>query len=78
MEEVSIIQWIVQQAGMAGIAAFALVMLNRVWESRVEAEKKRADEINQMRSELLGALERNTKVITQLVERFERLDKTPS
>jgi len=70
--EGTIIEWIIQQAGMAGIAALSLVMLNKVWCDRVEEEKRRAEEINQMRKQLLEALDRNTKVITQLVERLDK------
>lgn len=70
--ETAIIQWIVQQAGLAGIAALALYMLNKVWEQRVE-------EINALRQQVLDALNRNTEAMTRLVERLdslaERMDK---
>ena len=67
----SIIQWIVQQVGMGGIAVFALWMLNRVWKERVEAEKSHADEINTLRADTLTALKQNVEAITRLTEKLE-------
>lgn len=67
----TIIQWLVQQTGMAGIAVLSLIMLNQVWKSRVEAEKKHAEEINTIRGETLETLRKNVEVITRLTEKLE-------
>jgi hypothetical protein len=69
--ETQVIQWLMQQTGMAGIAALSLFMLNKVWEQRIAEEKKRTGEINQMREQLLEALKNNTEVMTRLMERLD-------
>lgn len=73
MEETgTLLQWIVGQAGVGGLAAFALFLLNAVWKQRVEDEKQNASQINEMRKQTLDALQRNTEVVTRLVERLDK------
>jgi len=72
MEGTTLIQWIVGQAGLGGLAAFSLFILNAVWKQRVEDEKETAQQINEMRKQTLDALRRNTEVVTRLIERLEK------
>ena len=48
-----IIQWIVGQVGTAGIAALALVMLNRSWETQLANQKTAQEELIEQRKTLM-------------------------
>lgn len=47
------IQWIVGQVGTAGIAALALVMLNRSWETQLANQKTTQEELTEQRKTLM-------------------------
>jgi hypothetical protein len=68
----SIVNLVAQTGGLLGLAVFAIWMLNRVWESRLDEAKRNAREILEMRNETRDALNRNTEVMTRLCERLER------
>jgi len=84
--ETTFFEWIVGQAGLAGIAGFALYMLNQVWKQRLaeqcaqrererealerQAERERADKLL-----LIDALNRNTEAIAAFRETMERFEK---
>ena len=60
-----------EQSAPVALAVFAMWMLNRTWEARLEEAKRHADEIGEQRRELLLALNRNTEALTRLCERAE-------
>lgn len=70
--EGSIIQWIVQQTGMAGIAALSLIMLNKVWQARVQAEIENTKEVNAIRADTLTALKEATAAMTMVCTKLEK------
>jgi hypothetical protein len=73
--ENALLQWIVQQVGLGGLAAFALLMLNKVWRERLADKEEHIKEIGQQRSDLVRTFQENTKVLTQLCERLENIRK---
>ena len=64
---------IVNGGGMTALAIFAIWVLNRVWSDRLREAQKNADEIRQQWEATRKALEENTRVVTLLTERLERL-----
>ena len=63
-----VIKVIIDNAGVLGLAIFAIWMLNKTWESRLEEAKRYAKEVDEVRRELLDALNRNTAVLSQFCE----------
>lgn len=61
-----IIQWIVGQVGTAGIAALALVMLNRSWETQLANQKTTQEELIEQRKTLMEVVKANTVAMTDL------------
>ena len=57
-----------EQTAPVALAMFAIWMLNRVWESRLEEAKRYAETLDKYRGEMLAALNRNTEAITRLCE----------
>jgi hypothetical protein len=72
MTVAEIISLIANAGGSLGLAVFAIWMLNRVWEARLNEEKRHSDEMRQVWEQTRVALEANTKVLTQLSNRLER------
>jgi hypothetical protein len=70
-----IVNVIANTGGTLGLAVFAIWMLNRVWELRVEEAKRNAECEQQRADRLREALDRNTTAMTRLVEIVERLEK---
>jgi len=69
-----IVNIVAQTGGTLGLAVFAIWMLNRVWELRLEEAKRNAACEAQRADQVQQALERNTTVMTRLVEIVERLE----
>ncbi len=67
-----LIPLIAQTGGLLGLSIFAIFMLNKVWESRLDEARKNAKDIADQRREVLEALQRNTEVITRICERLDR------
>ena len=61
-----IISLIAQHGGTLGLAIFAIWMLNRVWQDRVEAEKQHAERLRLMYDAIILALNRNTEILSTL------------
>ncbi len=58
-------QWILGQAGVAGVAALALWMLNETWKARLEDQKQFADVLDDHRNKLMAIVEQNAKAMTE-------------
>jgi hypothetical protein len=68
-----IVELIAQTGGTLGLAVFAIWMLNRVWELRLEEAQRHADCERQRGDQVRQALDSNTKAMTRLIEIVERL-----
>lgn len=68
-----IVQLIAQTGGTLGLAIFAIFMLNRVWELRLEEAKSNAASERERADQMRDALDRNTQVMTRVVDLVERL-----
>lgn len=68
----NIVEIIAQTGGTLGLAIFAIWMLNRVWDLRVEECERHAAAEERRADDLRDALERNTQVMTRLVEIVEQ------
>ena len=62
------IEWLVGQAGLAGIAGLSLWMLNAVWKHRLEEAKEWADKERADKTRLADVLQENTQAITAMTE----------
>jgi len=71
MTEQTLIQWIVGQVGLGGLAAFAMWMLNKLWVARTE-EIKATEQARS--SQVQAATERATTLALEMAVR-ERADK---
>lgn len=63
---------IANTGGTLGLAIFAIYMLNKTWRDRLEEEKRNTEHAREMWRCTTDALEKNTAVITQLLERMEK------
>ena len=69
---VDIVTLVAQTGGLLGLSIFAIWMLGKVWEARLDEVKRHAETIGAFRRELLDALQRNTEVITRICERLDK------
>lgn len=69
-----IVNVIAQTGGTLGLAIFAIWMLNRVWELRLEEAQRNAACERQRGDQVRQALESNTKAMTRLIEMVERME----
>lgn len=70
-----VIELIAQTGGTLGLAIFAIWMLNRVWELRLEESKRNARCEQQRTDQVRQALRSNTRAMVRLIEMVERLEK---
>ena len=61
-----IITLIANAGGTLGLAVFAIWMLNRVWELRLEEARRNSATEREAREAVQGALDRNTEVLREL------------
>ncbi len=61
-----LLQWLITQVGLAGIAALSLILLNRVWADRVDAELTRRTEEREDKLTLLQAYRENSAVLKEV------------
>lgn len=60
------IQWLVGQAGVGGLAAFALIMLRQSYETRIRDLQQMLNESKATSDRLINALTENTESHTKL------------
>lgn len=65
----AIMSIVLEQATPVALAVFAMWMLDRVWNARLQEATRHAEQIDAMRGETLKALQQNTEAITRLCER---------
>ena len=66
MLEDTILQWLVTQAGLAGIAALSIIILNRVWADRTNSELARRAEEREDKLALLQAYQDNAAAMKEI------------
>ena len=79
MDPIAIFSELLNAGPMAALAGISLWMLNRVWQSRLEAEqkhveteKRHAEGIEALYKQSLTVIQANTAAMTKLSERLER------
>jgi len=77
------VQWMVGQTGIAGIAVFAMFLLNKSWRDRIDeqrAQMAREREVAELaredRRQLIGVVTENAKVITENSRTVSSLQQT--
>lgn len=63
---------IANTGGTLGLAVFAIYMLNKTWKDRLDEEKRNTAHARDMWQCTKDALEKNTEVITKLLERIDK------
>jgi len=69
---VDIVALVANAGGTLGLAIFAIWMLNRVWELRLEEARRNATAEREGREAVQEALNRNTDVLRELCLKLER------
>ena len=69
--EQPILEWIIQQVGLSGMAALALVFLNGVWKGRLADEVRHSASVQANNDRMIDALNNNTAALTKLIERLD-------
>lgn len=67
-----IIGVIAQHGGTLGLAIFAIWMMNRVWELRLEEVQRHAEDLRDMNCQMRDVIERNTEAWVRMMERVEQ------
>lgn len=70
--DANIISLIANAGGTLGLAVFAIWMLNRVWELRLDEAQQNATTEREAREAVQDALNRNTDVLRELCTRLQR------
>jgi len=78
VDPIAILSELLNAGPMAVLAGLSLWMLNRVWESRLEAERKNvgtekrhSEEVEALYRQSLTVIQANTAAMTKLTERLE-------
>ena len=69
---IDIVTLIANAGGTLGLAVFAIWMLNRVWELRLDEAQQNATTEREAREAVQDALNRNTDVLRELCTRLQR------
>jgi hypothetical protein len=64
-----VIDLVAQHGGTLGLAIFAIWMLNRTWELRLEEVQRYAADLQDMNCEMRQVIERNTEAWMRMMER---------
>lgn len=59
-------EWIVGQAGVSGLAAFAILLLNRAWQEAYKREKESAEMHRADKLRMLEALDKVSSTMARL------------
>jgi hypothetical protein len=61
-----LIQWIIGQIGLAGVASLALMMLRQVYEERVKEQKMYSETLKAYTDKMMTIVEKNIEANTAL------------
>lgn len=81
--DATFVQWMVGQSGIAGIAIFAMFLLNKSWRDRTDEQKAQmarerevAELAREDRRQLIAVVTENAKVITENSRTVSSLQQT--
>lgn len=63
-----VMKLVFEQSAPLAMAVFAMWMLNRTWEARLDEANRYAQEITEQRRELIEALKGNTEALTKVCQ----------
>lgn len=75
--DITFIQWLVGQTGLAAVAAFALWMLKKSYDDRLREAREHSEEIKRLYEETRQALDANTRVLAEAIEHLRESVKCP-
>ena len=73
--ESAFLEWLIGQAGLAGVAALALYMQNRTWQEANRRERESAEQHRADKQILIEALGEHTRVTAELKAAIEHLTR---
>ena len=73
MDDPNLIQWLVGQAGIGGLAAMALYTLNTNHQAALRREREYSEANREDKAKLLSVLSDNTAALTKLTGTIENL-----
>jgi len=71
--ETQFIEWIVGQAGIAGIAALALYTLNRTYQAAMRREQMYSQNTREDKMRMIQVLEENARAMNGLQQAIDKL-----
>ena len=71
--ESTFVEWLVGQAGVAGIAGLALFLLNRTYQDALRRESDHASTTRDDKLKLISVLEENARAMTGLQKAIDNL-----
>lgn len=71
---IEIVLGILDKSALAGLAAFAIIMLDRTYKDRIAAAEKYASSLEKIQNRSATALENNTAAMTRLTERLREFE----
>lgn len=71
----AMIQWLVGQAGISGLAAFALYTLNVNHQTALKREREYAESNREDKQTMFRVMSENTTAVTQLVAAIQELTR---
>lgn len=66
-----VIELVAQTGGTLGLAIFAIVALNKVWELRLEELQRYSEDLKAMNCEMREVIERNTEAFLNMTSRVD-------
>lgn len=67
----SIVELVASSGGTLGLAIFAIWMLNKVWELRLEEAQRYAEQLLDMNCQLRDVVTRNTEAWMRMMRDFD-------
>ena len=71
--EDTMLQWIVGQAGIAGLAMFTMVVLRAIFQNALQREREYAEMNREDKRRMLEVLSENTAALTKLTDTIESM-----
>lgn len=71
--EQSMMEWIVTQVGLAGLAAFSIFIVKQTYQDALRREQDSAQSHREDKTELIGALKENASAMTALKAAIDRI-----
>ena len=75
IDDPSVLQWFVGQAGIGGLAGFALFMLGGAYQTALQREREYAEANRDDKKLLISVLNENTAAITKMASAVDNLQR---